>query len=157
MEEALTNLQSEIYNLQFLLPPKFKAIGERLRQACLDNFLLRRGQVVFYPPLFDDVFLDVIDAISGTPISIARLADAADVNEISFRFLDGELIDLDLRHMVVADERSCYMGVSKETDRRLLIGKTGDGIEAVEDVAPLVRRIEGGVNNSVPICSPSFR
>ena len=39
------------------------------------------------------------------------------------------------------------MGVPEKTNRRLLIGETRDGIEAVEDVTPLLRRIEGRVDD----------
>jgi hypothetical protein len=39
------------------------------------------------------------------------------------------------------------MRVTEETDGRPLIGKTRDGVEIVEDIAPLARSIEGGVHD----------
>jgi hypothetical protein len=136
MTRTADNLKSAI------LPSQLQAIGEQARQACLNDLPLRSRQVVLYPPLFDHIFLDVINAISGAPIAIPRLSDAANVNEVFFRFLDCELIDLHFLYAVVAHKCSCYVRVPEEANGRVLIGETRDGIEAIEDVAPLVRRIE---------------
>src|SRR5947209_4975164 len=54
------------------------------RQAGVDDFFLRCCQIVFQPPLFDDVALDVVNTIRGVPIPVARLADAPNVDEIFF-------------------------------------------------------------------------
>src|SRR5205823_1369086 len=39
------------------------------------------------------------------------------------------------------------VGVAEEANRRVLIGETGNGVEAVEDVVPSLRRIERRVDN----------
>jgi hypothetical protein len=108
---------------------------------------LRSREVVLYTPLFDYIFLDVINAISGAPIAITRLADAANVNEVFFRFLDCKLIDLHFLYAVIARECSRYVRMSKEANRGVLISETWDGIETVKDVAPLVRHIECRVDD----------
>src|SRR5205814_3157772 len=94
------------------------------------------------PPLFDHMVFDVINAIGGAPIAVTRLADAANVNEVFFRFLNSKLIDPYFLYGVIADECSCYVGVPKEANRGLLISKTCGSIETVKDIAPLIWRIE---------------
>jgi hypothetical protein len=147
LEDALINLQSEIYNLKFLLAPQLQAVGEQVRQPCLDDLFLRRGEIVFYAALFDHVFFDVVNAVGGAPITIARLADAANVNEVFFRFLDGEPVHLHFLYAVIPHECSGHVRVPEEADRRLLVRETGNGIETVKDVAPLLRRIERRVDD----------
>src|SRR5438309_6960137 len=88
LKDALINLQSSIYNLKFLLTSQLQAIGEQARQTCLDDFLLRSRQVIFYAPLFDHIPFNVVNAISRAPIAIPRLADAADIDKIFFGFLN---------------------------------------------------------------------
>src|SRR5712692_5117405 len=56
-----SNLKSKICNFKFRLSSDREPLGEQVRQAGLDDFLLRGRDVIFHAPLFDDVVLDVID------------------------------------------------------------------------------------------------
>ena len=77
------------WNSKRALSAEFEAIGQQTGQTGLNDLLLRGREVVFYAPLFDHMVFDVINAIGGAPIAVARLADAADVNEIFLRFSIG--------------------------------------------------------------------
>ena len=124
-----------------------QSIGQAFRQAGLEDFLLRGVDIVFYAPLLDHILLGMINAIGGTPIAVARLADAAGVDEIFFRRLNRDLLDLQPLHAVIAHEGDRDMGVPEKTNRRVLISEAGDGVEIVEDVAPLAGSIECGVHD----------
>src|SRR4051794_17506580 len=92
--------------IELMLSAKFQALRQQARQTGLDDFILRGVEVVFDPALFDAISLDVIDGISSPPIAVARLADAAGVDEIFFVRLDHELIGLHAPDSVVADKRA---------------------------------------------------
>src|ERR1017187_10440396 len=86
-------LNPESFRGPICLPPAAQALSQKRRQASLDDLLLRGLQIVFHSAIFDDVFFDVIDAISGAPISIARLADTAGVDEILFGHVNLKLFN----------------------------------------------------------------
>ena len=73
-------------------------------QPRVDNFFLRRGEIVLDPALLNHRAVDVINAVSGAPFVIARLTDAADVNKIFFTRIDPEFIRPLTFHSVAADE-----------------------------------------------------
>ena len=85
--------------------PMLKSIGKQSRQAGLQDLLLRGVDIIFYAPLFDHVSFRIENAIGGTPIAIARLADASGVNEIFLCRLDRDLIDLQPLHAGIAHDR----------------------------------------------------
>ena len=58
-----------------------------------------------------------------------------------------DLLRPDAADVVIAHKCGRPMGVAEKTERGVLIGETGDRIEIVEDVAPLCRGIEGGVDD----------
>ena len=59
-----------------------------MRQAGVDNFFLGGCEIVFHPALFNHIAFDVINAIRGVPIAVARLADAAYVDEVFLAGID---------------------------------------------------------------------
>src|SRR6478672_7117141 len=126
---------------------KFQALREQARQTGLDDLILSCRDVVLHPTLLDAVFVDVINAVSRAPIPVSRLADAPGVDKIFFRRLDHELIGLDPFDVIIADERAGDVGVPEETDRRVLVGETGPGIQRVENIVPSFRCIERGVDD----------
>ena len=130
-----------------ILSANRKAFREEWRQAGLDDFLLRGSELVFYSPLFNDAVVDVVDAVSGAPIGVARLTDAAGVNEILFARLDAEQFDSHASYSFVTDKGHGHVGVTEEANGRVLIGETRGRVEIIEDVTPLCRCIERGVHD----------
>src|SRR2546421_5986280 len=112
------------------------------------DFGLRRRDIVVQTPQFDRTFVHVVDHVRRPWIAVARLANAADVDEIFPTRLDLEFGVSAAAHDTVADEGHRHMRVAKKTDRGVLIGKTGLDGEPVEHVATTLRAIEGGVHES---------
>src|ERR1019366_2872842 len=93
------------------IAPEGQAVSQKGRKASLDDLLLRGLQIVFHSALFDDVFFDVIDAISSAPISIARLTDTAGVDEILFGHVDLKLFNPLAAHpFFFSNKRHRHMG-----------------------------------------------
>ena len=84
------------------LPTDRKPVGETIRKAGLADFVLRGLEVVFDPALLDHLTVDVEDAIGGAPIAIARLTDAAAIDEISFPRCQNNLPDGDTADVVIS-------------------------------------------------------
>ena len=103
--------------------------------------------IVFYASLFDDVVVDVVNAVGSPRIAIAGLADAPGIDKIFFARLDHELIDFHSLDPFIANESPRHMSVTKKANRGVLIGETGGRLEGVKDVAPSLRRIESRMNN----------
>src|SRR5205085_11840057 len=51
------------------LPPQLEALSEQAGQAGLDDFLLGGRKIIFYPPLFDHVLVDVVNAVGRAPVA----------------------------------------------------------------------------------------
>src|SRR6266404_2035944 len=130
-----------------ILSANRKSFRERRRQTGLDDFLLRDGDLIFHSPLLDDVVLNVINAVGGSPIAIAWLTDAAGIDEIFFARLDAKQLNADTSDPVVADKRHGYMSMPEETNGRVLISETRGRIEIIEDITPLCRCIERSVHD----------
>jgi hypothetical protein len=69
-----------------------KPLGKQSRQTSLRDFLLRGGEIVFYSQQFDEVVLDVVNTISGAPVSVTGLTHAAGVDEIFFAWLNTNVL-----------------------------------------------------------------
>src|SRR5204862_4679180 len=61
-----------------------QTVGEQTRQPGGDNFFAGLFDGVANTALLDQIFVGVVNAIGGAPITIARLSDTAGVNEIFF-------------------------------------------------------------------------
>src|SRR6266481_5080288 len=123
-----------------------KPLRKKPRQTGFSDFLLRGGEIVFYSQQFDEVVLDVVNTISGAPVSVTGLTHAAGVDEILFARLNTNVLGGLAPDAVIAHKYHRHMRVAEKTDGRPLIRKTRDGVEIVEYVAPLPGRIEGGVH-----------
>src|SRR6202011_3942887 len=92
--------------------------------------------------------VDVINAIRGAPITIARLADAAHVNEIFLGGVDPQFVDPLALHAFIPDESHRHMSVTEKANGGVLISEARRGVEIIEDIAPLLGRIESRVDNA---------
>src|SRR5215831_19032520 len=119
-----------------------KPLGKKPRQTSFCDFLLRGREIVFHPQQFDQVILDVVNAIAGAPVSVTRLADATGVDEIFFSRLDANVLCGVAPDAFLAYKHHWHMGVAEKTDSRALICGTRSGVEIIEHVAPLAGRIE---------------
>src|SRR2546423_8848778 len=133
--------------MDLMLSAKFQALCQHARQTGLDDLFLRRRKVVLPPALFDNVFVDLINAVGRAPIAIARLADTAGIDEIFLRGFDDELVGIHAFDAVVADEGARDVSVAEKADGGVLIGEARRGIESIEDVSPLLGCIEGRMDN----------
>ena len=122
-------------------------LGQELRQTSFRDFLLCSGEIVFYSQKFDEVVLDIVNAISRAPVSVTRLAHASGVDEIFFASLNTNVLGSLATDAVIAHKYHRHMRVAEKTDPCALIRKTRHGIEIVEHVAPLPGRIESGVHD----------
>src|SRR5207247_603861 len=122
-----------------------ESLGEEARQAGLRDFLLRRREIVLYPQQFDQVVVDIVNAIRSAPVPVARLSDTAGVNEVFFAWLDPNVLAGLALDTFVANKRHRHMGVPEKTDCRALIRKTREGIEMIEHINPFSGRVERDV------------
>src|SRR2546423_363385 len=113
-------------------------LGQQTRQTGFDNSFLGGSQIVFDAPLLNHRAVEMINAIGGVPVSIARLADAASVNEIFLIRIDSKLVDPLALHASIANEGDGHMGMSKKTNAGVLVSKARSRIEVVEDIGPLL-------------------
>ena len=124
-----------------------EAVGEALGEAGVDDFVLGGVDVVLDAAEFDEVLGGGVKAVGGVPVAIARLAYAADVDEVFFVGLDPEALEWEAFDGAVIDVSARGVGVAVEAEVGVLVAEAGGGIELVEDVAPFVRGIEGGVDD----------
>ena len=64
--------------------------GQTLRKPGRTNLLLGGFLVVFQSTQFDRAFIHVINDIRRTPVAIARLANAADIDEVLLALINLE-------------------------------------------------------------------
>src|SRR6185436_6522343 len=124
-----------------------KPLCEQPWQTSFRYFLLRGGEIVFYSQQFDEVVVDVVNAISRAPVSVTRLAHAACVNEIFFASFNTNVIGGLTTDAVFAHKYHRHMRVAEKTDSCPLIRKARSGVEIIEYVAPLPGGIERGVHD----------
>src|SRR5436189_1227809 len=128
-------------------PAHCKPLGKEPWQTGFTDFLLRGGEIVLCSQQFDEIVLDVVNTISSAPVSVARLANTARVDEIFLARLNTNVLGVVAPDAVIAHKYHRHMRVAEKTDGRPLIRKTRDGVEIVEYVAPLPGRIESGVHD----------
>ena len=99
-ERLSYNLKFAILDLQFSATDG-ETVSEAVGQTGLADFSLCRFEVVLDPPLFDHLAIGVQDAIGGAPVAIARLSDAAGVDEIFFPRSQADLTDGDAADIII--------------------------------------------------------
>src|SRR6266542_1812648 len=106
-----------------------KPLGEGPRQTGFSNFLLRGHQIIFYPQQFDQIVLNIVDAVSRAPVTVAWLPHAACVDEILPATLDANVFFPFLPYAaLVPNKNHGHMGVAEKTDGGALIRETRDGV-----------------------------
>src|SRR5206468_6384528 len=139
--------EADRYIVKSFSSPHCKSFGQHPRQTGFDSFFLRGRQIVFYPHELDDIVLDIINAVGGTPISVAWLPDAANVDEILLGRFDTNMVNDLASDALVANKNHRHMSVAKEANCRALISETRGRIEIIENVTPLRGCIERCVHD----------
>src|ERR1700747_3245760 len=93
-----------------------EALRQQSRQTGFSDFLLRGGEIVFYSQQFNEIVLDVVNAISGAPVSVTGLAHAAGVDEIFFARLNTNMLGVLTPDAIVAHKYHRHMRVAEKTD-----------------------------------------
>src|SRR5215475_14299962 len=119
-----------------ILSSNRQSFGEEPRQPCFSDLPLHGRQIIFYAKLLDQVVLRVVNAVRCAPVSVARLAHAAHVDEILFGWLDANELNSFPVDAFIADKHHGHVRVPKETNVGALIGKARSGIEVVKNIAP---------------------
>src|SRR5207249_4893948 len=109
-----------------LLPDR-QPIRKPWRQAGFENFLLRFRDVVIKPAQFDRAFVQVVNNVSSLRIAVARLADAADVDEIFAAGFNLEFRVGSAPDDAVPDKSDRHVSVAEEADAGVLVSETGGG------------------------------
>src|SRR5207244_6262269 len=110
---------------------------EQTRQPSGDNFFAGLFDRIANATLLDQIFIGMVNAIGGAPITIARLADTAGVNEIFFAKFNVNLFLLGAAGALVPNKSALNVGMSKKTNSGVLTNETGGGVEIAEEVGPL--------------------
>src|SRR4029453_14424753 len=124
-----------------------ETISQQARETGGNDLLAGAFDIVTDPALLDQIFVSVVNAIGGAPVTVARLPDAAGIDEILFPKLDMNLFLLGATSAFVADEGTLDVSMAEETDGGVLVSETGGSIEVAKDVTPLRGSIESGVHN----------
>src|SRR5437667_8677446 len=91
-----------------------KPLGKKPRQTSLRDFLLCGGEIVFHSQQFDEVVLDVVNTISGAPVSVTRLTHAASVDEIFFARLNTNVLGVLAADSVIVNKVYRQMRLSDQ-------------------------------------------
>jgi hypothetical protein len=95
----------------------------------------------------DKIALNVVNAVSSTPISVSWLSDTAHVDEILLSRLNPNRVNHLPSDALVANKNYGHMGVAKKADGRALISEARGGLEVIKNVTPLGWCIERRVHD----------
>jgi hypothetical protein len=122
-------------------------MSQTRRQTRIQNFLLRRADVVIEAAEFDGTFVQIVNYVSGFRVAITGLADTANVYEIFFAGFDFEFGVRAAADHRVPDKRDRDVRVAEKADAGVLVREAGGGGEFVEDVSPALGAIKRGVDD----------
>ena len=95
----------------------------------------------------DQLFPGIVNDVTGSRVSIARLPYRADVDEILQVLLDLNQLRSFLPNFGAPYKDAGDMGMTMKTDVCKLIGKVRHGVELVGHVAPDLRLVQSRVDN----------
>ena len=116
--------------------------ARRARQPRIENRFLRATEIVFKTPQLDFITACIVNAIGSPPVSVTRLADTANVDQVFFPALKCQDIQRNNSHATVPHIGLRRVGVPDEANRGVLVVEAGGRVELIEDIAPLVRCIQ---------------
>ena len=124
-----------------------QAVSEPRRKSCRQNFPLSFRQIIAQPAQSDHALFFIKHHISGSPISIPWLPDAARVHEVLLTRFQDQLIEWQSDNRTVLNVSSRGVGMAKKTKIGGLLGKAGGGVQLIQDIAPPAWIVQGGMDN----------
>ena len=107
----------------------------------------RKAKVVINAAKVDQLFLDIVNDVTGSRVPIARLPHRADVDEVLQVLLDLNQLRSFLPNLGASYKDAGDMGMTMETDVCKLIRKVRHGVELVGHVAPDLRLVQSRVDD----------
>ena len=155
MSPRLLGLRMRIRRGSGGLPAILQPFGEGKRQAGGADFRLGCSDVVVETVEFDKIFVEVESDVGSLRLSVAWLADGADVDAIFAGDFDFDArVQTGLNAGGAAHEADWNVSVTVEADLSLLTVETVGGGEFVENVGPFVRQVERGVDDGKTLDLP---
>src|ERR1700693_308329 len=124
-----------------------EAISEPGRKSCRQDFILSFGQVIPKPAQSDRALFFIKHHVSGSPVSISWLADAACVYEVPLARFQDQLIEWQPDNRTVLNVSSGSVGMTKKAEVRCLFGKTGGRVQLIQDITPRPWILQRGMDN----------
>src|SRR6267378_8387763 len=93
------------------------------------------------------MFVQVINAVCGSPIPVPWLTNTASIDEVLFAGFDRDFVAHGWRRVRVPNKGALNVGMAKEAESSLLISKTGRCLSRSEDITPVSGHIEGSVDD----------
>ena len=118
-----------------------------MRGPRIENRFLGATEIVFKTAQLDFITACIVNAIGSPPVSVTGLADTTNVDEIFLPALKCQDIQGNNSHTTVPHIGLGRVGVPDEANRGMLVVEAGGRVEMIEDIAPLVRCIQRGVDN----------
>lgn len=78
-----------------------KTFGQPARQTRLENGFLRSGEIVFEAPQLHFIAAGIVNAIGGSPVSVTRLPDTANVDQVFLPALKNQDVERNNSHATV--------------------------------------------------------
>ena len=102
-----------------------KPISEPGWKSCLQNFPLGFRQIVSEPAQLDQALFLIKHHVSGAPISVPWLPNAARVDKVLLTGFQDQLIEWQPDDRAVLNVGARGMGMTKKAEVRGLFGETG--------------------------------
>ena len=117
------------------------------RKTGFDNGFLSGTDIVGYASQCHLIAIGVEDAIGSPRVAIARLTNAADVNEVFVFFKDRQDIEWFGANTFISHVGFRSVCVTNKAQGRVLVAEARRRIELRHDVSPVLGRVEGGVDD----------
>src|ERR1700749_1283751 len=108
-----------------------QAISKPRRKSGLQDFSLSFCQIIPQPAQSDRAFFFIEQNVSGSPVSIPWLANAASVDKVLLSRLQGQLFKWHAYDRTILYVSPWSVGMPKKAEFRCLPGKTGSCVQLV--------------------------
>ena len=124
-----------------------QAISKPRRKSCLQDFPLSFCQIIPKPAQSDHALFFIEQNVSGSPVSIPWLADAACVDKVPLSRFQDQLLEWHAYNGTILNVSPWSVGMTKKAEFRCLSGKTGSCVQLIQDVAPTPRILQRSMDD----------